>query len=1484
MKLSVLLAAAAVAGNAVFGDVTYIRWNTNVHDGNVNEAGNWGNDGSHVPGEGEKQAFESLSGDYTIRVPSGYDYVTKALFDVNYPPNDGVLTFDIAGTWTQDKATYVDPWNSVRFANGGHFFTPEGSYTKGEFAPLKMDNVLLRTWRDAGGCCHLEMSRGLFNTYDVDPSDPHAEMPIMMGGDYGNACIDHIGGTMRIGGINLRGGTFMVNGGTVDAFGSIHIASAYSQRLTHLVVSNGTVNAKSAVYIGQIADPNSAKIIVEGTGRFNNDGNLYVANYSGCGSLEGTEVSFTVRENGVASLHELYVAGMNDNTVGKLFVTDHGYLETSGPFAICNNDHADSYGTVDVSGDAAIKVPQLLIANGKYGNSTMTVGGNSSVTNTGYTYIGRNSSSVESSGTLTVKDNAKYIVSDGAILRVRTGGAFYLEDNAELISTNATVEITDSNSGLIEFRGGRSTLGEVKIYGLSDGTMTNTFRVAGGDHRAVKDNRGNVLGMVIGANRTLSCFEMTGGKMAVPRLVLCGNFASSVESGIFRMLGGEFEIYPINNSTECDLNVADATGSRGCVELLGGTLKVRKLLGWTGASWRGGNGYTRLYADGGTLAPQHDIAANNYTFNEFVTGFDEAKLGSKGLTLDGTTYAVSCNQSFSDVAAGVTGRVIKVGNMPFTVYANSSHGETVLCGGTMKFDNAAVTQFGRIVTVTNNATVSLVGAPASLIAERITLGDTTTKGMLEIDLGDMITLTGNNALVAPNGYIRVLGNISSIGEWEIFTLDNGATVSDAELAKIRIRGGDSAFYSYTLSQANGKIKLVSAQRTFNAVSWTGAESSSWNSDGNWTSAVPDEDSEATFPPAALNRQIVLASGSKAAKLHVNGTYGFSGGNLATEYIDVSNGGQLTLSSTLTEPDRDVVVEKTGSGELVLGTSSPSLTKDWSFGGGRTIVAVADALGGENDGAVVAVGPATLSFNCTGSITRNLELNAGDARAALLNSTGDMTVSGTVNAVDGGLAKTGAGKLTLDLPEGTHVLARGHMGSQSTPVNELVLPENGDAPSAQSANPALAGLTAIDGHLRILGKGKDVTRIETRQYVMVGAGCVADGNPVLEVSGCYWQANDAGYHTHVGGPLTSGSKGLRPTLLLNEGTVLNGDCLYIGCNPTWCGDVGYAPTLAMTNAQAYSSWEVNFGAGANATATARLGGGSLVESGGGGFNIDNGKKDIVVDEGSIFRSPVSKSANGIRIKGGAYGRLELLNGGTLEAARIGSQWGNAQNEDFIIGSDGGRFVFTGGSNTSILYYAEHQWIETKGAGTTFDIAEGGIHDLFIKVTGEGSVTKTGAGTLVFREKSSGEVGYSINPSSDKATVAFTGPLVVAQGEVRFESADTINGTVKIGGTGIADFSGATLNEIGIDVDAVRDGGEVPTLKNLTSPTAKVYFNGSRITYNKNDRLPVAKLGTGVTVAAFKAKDVGGELTARFDIEDGTVYAKILCNSGTMLIMR
>lgn len=1470
---------AACSGGLLVGDIVDVPWNSAVRDGNVTDAANWGY-GTHLPGEGEKQLFGNLGGDYVFRVPSGVDYVSKALLDVNNPPTDGVLTFDVAGTWLQDKATYDQPWTSVRFACGSHFFTPEGDYTQGQFAPLKLDNALLRTWRDGAGTAHLEISRGLVNTYDAIAGEPQPDMPIMFGGDYGNARMDLVGGTLRAGTITHRGGTIMVNGGDLEVFKNVGIANAYNNRDLLFDVSNGTVTIHKNVYLGQTPDPDSAKLVVEGTGVLNVGNTVYVADTSGSGSREGTDVSMTIRESGAAFLESLAVGGNNANTVGRFFMYGDGRLDVSDEFIVGRTDAENAPGYADIRGSARVRASRVNVGVNAHNQSELTIGGHAEFVATTRASLGRSVSEPDSTAVLRLCDNAKFVLA-GTDLYVRSGASFLLEDAAEFVSTNATLQISDGCGSYVEFKGGRSVLGGINVFGNADSPATNLFRVSGGDHRAVKDNRANVLGMVMGRSRSKSCFEMTGGRMAVPRLVLCGNSASDVESATFRMTGGDFEIYPLDNSTECDLNVADATGSRGGVELLGGTLRVRKLLGWTGAGWRGGGGWARLYADGGTIAPQHDSSAEA-AFSDFVAGFDEAWLGPRGLVLDASMFPVSCNQAFDDAAAGVTGRVVKTGLMPFTVYRSSYHGETVVAGGRMTFDNASVTAFGRCVVVTNGATVSLAGAATALTAERIVLGDASTKGTLEIDLGDVVTLTGVDAFAAPNGFVKVNGDIASVGEWDLFSLGEGATISGEELARVHVRGGDSSVYDYSFALADGRVKLVSTVRVFDETAWTGAESVAWNAVGNWTAAVPGVNTAATFPAVAPNRAITLGEGARSARLAVGGLYSFDGGSLSFEQVDVADGARLAVASELVDPENGAEIVKLGTGELVLGAASPALTVDWSLMGGRTVAAAAGALGGEKDDAALSVGPATLALDFTGVLDRDLVLNAGDARAAILSSAGDVVVTGSVVAVDGGLAKTGAGSVTLELPVGTHVLASGHMGSTATPNNRLVLPANGDAPAAQSAQPALGGLTAVEGRLRIHGRGKNLTRIETKQYVVVGPSYEAGSNPILEVGACYWKANDAGYHTHVGCSLVSNSAATEPTLILDDGAYLDGDCLYVGCNPNNCGgNVLHYPTLAVTNAQAVMSWEVRFGGQSYVVSRARLGDNALLQGGGGGFLLAPGEKDIVVDGGSVLRSPSSREI-GIQLSGGAWGALELKNGGTFEATRIGSQWGNKSDEDFVFRCDGGRFVFNGGSQTSIVYYADRQWIETTGAGAEIDVAAGATHELFVRIAGTGGVTKTGPGTLVFRERASGEVGDSFTPSADKSTADFTGLLKVEQGEVRFESADAIGGALRVAGAGDVDFGGAS----GLDLTVVapEEDDAVPTLKNVSAATVRVDLDADAHPRAIGDRFAVARLGVGASVGRFVPRNYGKDQSARLSVVDGVVYATVEHKFGFGIIFR
>lgn len=143
-------------------------------------------------------------------------------------------------------------------------------------------------------------------------------------------------------------------------------------------------------------------------------------------------------------------------------------------------------------------------------------------------------------------------------------------------------------------------------------------------------------------------FNLSGGTVSVNHLRTGVTYTQGTDGtceDVVRVTGGVLDI--TSRQQGYGLSVSEHANRCGRLILNGGVVKCHQV-------W-GSNGTSAFEADGGTLEA---IQSNTYQ----LSGFGEARLGAKGLTLDSAGYDITVAQSFSDKAdAAGTGRLILTG-------------------------------------------------------------------------------------------------------------------------------------------------------------------------------------------------------------------------------------------------------------------------------------------------------------------------------------------------------------------------------------------------------------------------------------------------------------------------------------------------------------------------------------------------------------------------------------------------------------------------------------------------------------------------------------------------------------------------------------------------------------------------------------------------------------------------------------------------------
>lgn len=143
-------------------------------------------------------------------------------------------------------------------------------------------------------------------------------------------------------------------------------------------------------------------------------------------------------------------------------------------------------------------------------------------------------------------------------------------------------------------------------------------------------------------------FNLSGGTVSINHLRTGATYTQGTDGtreDVVRVTGGVLDITSLTRGY--GLSVSENANRSGRLILDGGVVKCHQVWGASGTS--------AFEADGGTLKA---IQSNTYQ----LSGFGEARLGAKGLTVDSAGYDITIAQAFADKAdAAGSGRLILTG-------------------------------------------------------------------------------------------------------------------------------------------------------------------------------------------------------------------------------------------------------------------------------------------------------------------------------------------------------------------------------------------------------------------------------------------------------------------------------------------------------------------------------------------------------------------------------------------------------------------------------------------------------------------------------------------------------------------------------------------------------------------------------------------------------------------------------------------------------
>lgn len=1045
------------------------------------------------------------------------------------------------------------------------------------------------------------------------------------------------------------------------------------------------------------------------------------------------------------------------------------------------------------------------------------------------TYVGRTQCAT---GIVTVAGDAAYLTRSTA----SGGGSVYLGDGS-----NAVGRLVVQDDGRFAC-GGVLALGSGP-YATGVMTVKDRGRVTCGL------KTGNWLTLATGAESAFGRLEMADDAVLTLGDGACvemthGSAAARAEialAGQARLEGGQWS-YVTN---KCP------TAGAALVSLADeAVLSMRAVFGAIPGTEEAGLG---LAADGGTL-----VAAGAGPLPVPYLSGCRATLGARGLTFDTGRHDVVIDQAFTAADGASEATFTKTGPGTLTVRRNSDHPRTHVAAGRLAFA-ADATRFGRHLSLARGVCLVLP-----------------EEGCLT---ADEIAFDGELCLMAPAA--SALGTPRAV-------LKLTTPLTDQQLAHlVVVNGEDGKAYAFKGAE-DGTVSLTVTEAVAGVRTWTGAAGTSWHEEENWDpAAVPTGGDDVTVAASATLavadlaavRSLAVGAGASVA---VTG----KGPIRVGAGVDVPEGASLDWAVPLLGVGG--TFEKRGAGQLtVSGDQGATMQNDWRLVGGRTVFTSGAALGADTTSAA-ALTLSNNTFRYTGEaaeVRRPVTL-LGEL-PCMFDIVGDLTFRDFRMAFaqgDAGLVKTGAGTLTLQVPSGTTTLSV----LTASPRKGNVDVTGVFAPSAagEVANWDGAGqFSVLDGCVEIVGAGKAASTVkQEHQGSIGGSGWPSATAPELRLRDVtFVQGGGGGFHLLMDQQTAAGSRGAR-LVLDNADMTCNG--LDIGYNKINGNAETVCPELTITNGTLDISWQLRVPVNSGMAPVVRVGAGGLIRrkstTAAGGVWFSH-TLDARFEDGGTLEVTLPQC---VYFGGSARGEVVFARGGGLTTSRFLAL--NGQTEAALV-FDGGFAAFTQDGGISAGTPAA-TCLRADAGGGELRVGAGVSHALALPLTGTGTFTKTGAGTLVLTND------LAITASYDKNWVQIfsfaetgvttpklvnAGGLVVAEGTVRCV-AGTVPERTRVAGTGTLSgvFTSLTL--------AVEPGAtEALTFADLTVQTVFVDFGVAA------DAAPLP-VGTRTAVAhlddaarfgavAWKGGSVGAGRLVTFTCEGQTVVATVT-SGGTMLILR
>ncbi|MGO4702722.1 autotransporter-associated beta strand repeat-containing protein [Dyella sp. 2RAB6] len=848
----------------------------------------------------------------------------------------------------------------------------------------------------------------------------------------------------------------------------------------------------------------------------------------------------------------------------------------------------------------------------------------------------------------------------------------------------------------------------------------------------------------------------------------------------------------------------------GGTSILSGTLALG-----AGGALAGGSALT--LGAGGTF----DISAGgNQAIGALAGAGGTVNLGANTLSVSG-----SGGGSFNGVIQG-TGGLTNTANALVLNGANTYTGLTTVQAGSLTVGDAthASAAIGGDVSVASGASLGGFGTVA---------GSVTVQNGGHLAPGNPTgSLTVNSNLTLAQGSVLDFSfgapgpNFSTPGTGHNVVVNGNLAINGSTLNPIDAGGFGPGLYNLftyggTLTETNGgiapptgfTIQNLTASKQINLINTSGLTLNFWNANGlanstrmgggsgtwsaplaNWTDAVGSvtssrqpADAFAVFGGDAGTVTVDNTGGAVTAlgMQFANDGFHLVGGALglvaptpgALSEIRVGDGSAASAGWTATVDNTltGLGFNKTGAGTLVLGGSN-TYTQGTMLSAGTLSVSADANLGAASAGLDFEGGILQVTGTAFQSTARAITLGAPGGGFDIAAAANVFTVSQALSGT-GGLSKLGAGTLVLagaNTYSGGTTVSAGTLQGDTTSLQGNIV-DNAALVFDQAANGTFAGSVSGTGALTKLGAGT-LTLSGTSSYsggTTIGAGALQGDTSSLQ------------------GNITDNA-----SLIFNQGTngTFNGAIAGTGAL-TKLG----AGTVTLSGANTYS-------------------GGTIISAGALQGDTTSLQGNITDNASLIFNQGTSGSFGGA-ISG--TGSLTKLGAGTVTLSGANTYSGGTTISAGALQGDTTSLQGNITDNASLIF--------NQGADGTF----GG------SVSGSGSLTKLGAGTLTLGGANSYSGGTTISAgalqgdtSSLQGNITDNASLIFNQGAAgSFGGVISGSGSVTKLGAGTLTLSGANSYSGGTTISAGALQGDTSSLQgNITDNAGLIFNQGTNATFN------------------------------------------------------